>query len=146
MIKNAVLLFSYSNVFVFAGFLLHYDAIQRPNAIGYFALVVSVLAGLLHYWVYRQKFQETGWFGFMFCICLIAIGHNFNYLLAADYKGQTEILHASRGGNNAESWRLQLANGRTIDLRVYDLPSDDAFKLRLRRGIFGVYFGAWVRG
>ncbi len=138
-------LFGYTNVFVAMGFALAYDVIEKPNAIAYAALVLSVLAAAGHHVVHRGDFKDSAFFGFMCCICLIAIGHNINYLWAVDYKGHTEVVDARYAGGEREYWKVQLGNGRNVGLMVYRDPSDAAASLRLRRGVFGVYFGEWRR-
>lgn len=143
MVKSLVELFGYANIFVFAGFLLYYDVVERPNVIGYACLAISLTLSLPYYLANHRDFTRTLRFAFMVCICLIAIGHNFNYLVSTDYRGATEILDARRGSHYSENWRLQLENGKVINLHLYSTAPGYAFGLRLRRGLFGVYFGKW---
>lgn len=142
-VKSLVELFGYLNIFVFAGFMLYYDVIERPNVIGYGSLVISLTLSLLHYLSNHRDLNQTLWFAFMICICQIAVGHNVNYLVSTAYRGPTEILDARPGSHFSENWRLQLAKGKVIDLHLYSTAPGDAFELRLRKGLFGVYFGKW---
>lgn len=145
MIKSLAELFGYTNILVFMVALYRHDVIERPNAIGYASLVLSLLAALPYYLTHDRDTGKTGRFGFMLCLCLIAIGHNFNFLVARDERRPTEVLSTRRSANYSESWRVQIDHGKVIDLHVYRVPDDAAVELRLRRGMFGVYFGRLQR-
>ena len=145
MIKSLAELFGYLNIAVFAVVLFRHDVIERPNVIGYASLALSLLAALPYYLAHDRDARKTGWFGFMLCLCLIAIGHNFNALVARDERRPTEVLSTRRSTNHSESWRVQIDHGKVIDLHVYSVPEDAAVELRLRKGMFGVYFGRFER-
>ena len=145
MIKSLAELFGYANIAVFAVVLYHHDVIERPNAIGYASLALSLLAALPYYLAHHRNVGDTGWFGFMLCLCLIAIGHNLNYLVARDERRPTEVLTKLRSSKGHESWRVQIDHGKVIDLHVYSVPDDAAVELRLSKGLFGVYFGRLQR-
>ena len=145
MIKSLAELFGYTNILVFMVVLFRHDVIERPNAIGYASLVLSLLAALPYYLTHDRDTGKTGWFGFMLCLCLIAIGHNFNALVARDERRPIEVLSTRRSASYTESWRVQIDHGKVIDLHVYSPPEDAAVELRLRKGLFGVYFGRLER-
>jgi hypothetical protein len=146
MTKQRIALFGYSNIILFILLGLQYDAIERPNTIGHFSLAMSVMAFPVYYFFNDRDSKDALFFSFMFCLSLIATGHNINFLISKDYKGPYVVIDKSRARHGAESWRIQLENGKAIDLFVYTPPSGNGSNIRLKKGLLGVHFGTTPDG
>jgi hypothetical protein len=136
--------FGYTNILLFGVFLFRHDAIERPNVIGYFSLAVSLAVLAAYYFSRGRCFQDALKFSFFFCLGLIATLHNANFLVATDYGGRYSVEDKRLASNGTESWRLDLGNGKQIDLHVSSPPDGGGSDLRLKKGLFGVYFGIAV--
>ena len=145
MYRNAAELFAYINLFLFAAFIVYYDAIEIPNSIGYASLALAIAASLPYYFHTDRDSSSTIRFGFLFCLGLIAIGHNANFALASDYRGQYEIEEIRPAPSHREYWKVRLENNKSIDIKVSEPPSAYSATIHLRKGLFGVYFGTWQR-
>lgn len=146
MVKDHMEFFAYANILVFLVFVSWFDLIERPNTIGYFSLAASVAAYLPYYFFTGREFKDALRFSFMFCLSLIAICHNINFLISNDYKGEYVVIDKLPAKGNAEYWRVQLQNGKGIDLYVYSPPSGGGDRIRLQKGLFSVHFGTSLDG
>ena len=145
MYRNAAELFAYINLFLFAALLVYHDAIEIPNIIGYASLVLTIAASLPYYFHTDRDSDSTMRFGFLFCLSLIAIGHNANFVLASDYRGQYEVEEIRPLASHMEYWKIRLDNNRSIKIKVSEPSSAYSTNVHLRKGLFGVYFGTWQK-
>lgn len=146
MFKDHMESFAYVNILVFIVFVSWFDLIERPNTIGYFSLAASVAAYLPYYFFTGRDFKHALRFSFMFCLSLIAICHNINFLISNDYKGEYVVIDRLPAKGGAEYWRVQLQSGKGINLYVYSPPSGGGDHIRLQKGLFSVYFGTSLDG
>ena len=157
MIKNGFAFFAYTNIIFFVGMgAFYYDIIERPNAIGYFSSAASFIIYLPYYLLKSHCFKKSLAFSFSFCLSLIAILHNINYLIATDYKGHYIIIHKSvqsySTSGQFQSWEVQVENNKIIQLRLHvpdsrgHIISEDNNNIRLKKGLFGIYFGDLLNG
>ena len=134
--------FGVANFIVFISIMSYYDAIERPNSIGYFALGLTVIASILYFLVTQHNSDEIIAFGFTFLFSVIVVAHNINCLIAFDYYEEYTIKSKRiDSAGVSEIWKVQLNDDSTIDMVVYQDSDQYKGHLDLKKGLFGVYFG-----
>jgi hypothetical protein len=141
--SKAASFFAVANLVLFVILYIHNDATEIPNVIAYVSLMAALGASLPYYFRTDRGLSAAFEFGLAIFLSIVAIAHNFNYLIASDYQGQYTIENAKRSTNHTEYWLVRLHHGKRIKLRISDPPSANGSHIQLKKGVFGVYFGNW---